>query len=44
MKKESVGIRMPKELANRIREYQKENYLTSFSQAVIQLLSKALEK
>ena len=37
------GIRMPKDVINRVEKYQKENYITSFTQAVIQLLIKALE-
>ena len=37
------GIRMPKDVIDRVEKYQKENYISSFTQAVVQLLIKALE-
>lgn len=37
-------IRFPKELADEVSKYQKENYLVSFTAAVIQLVTKGLKK
>lgn len=37
------GLRLPKDIIDRVKKYQKENYIPSFTQAVIQLLIKALE-
>ena len=37
------GIRMPNDVIDRVEKYQKENYISSFTQAVVQLLIKALE-
>lgn len=37
-------IRFPKELVDEISKYQKENYLPSFTAAVIQLIAKGLKK
>lgn len=44
MEKEQVTVRLPKELIARVRQYQEDNYLTSFTQAIVSLLNKALEK
>lgn len=37
------GLRLPKDIIDRIEKYQQENYVPSFTQAVVQLLIKALE-
>lgn len=37
------GIRMPEDLIKRIEDYKDENYLSSFTQAVIQLIVKSLD-
>ena len=38
------GLRLPKDIIDRIEKYQRENYIQTFTQAVIQLLVKGLEK
>ena len=37
------GLRLPKDIIDRIEKYQRDNYIQTFTQAVIQLLIKALE-
>lgn len=37
-------IRFPADLHARIEKYEKDNYINSFTQAVIQLIIKGLEK
>lgn len=37
------GLRLPKDIIERIEKYQRDNYIQTFTQAVIQLLIKALE-
>lgn len=37
------GLRLPKDVIDRIEKYQRDNYIQTFTQAVIQLLIKALE-
>ena len=44
MKTIQKAIYFPTELVNAVEEYQRENYINSFTQAVIQLVQKGLEK
>lgn len=37
------GLRLPKDIIDRIEKYQRDNYIQTFTQAVIQLLIKGLE-
>lgn len=43
MEKVFKGIRMPKVIIDRVEEYQAQEYISSFTQAVIQLIIKGLE-
>ncbi len=38
------GLRLPKDIIDRIEKYQRDNYIQTFTQAVIQLLLIGLEK
>lgn len=37
------GLRLPKDIIDRTEKYQRENYIQTFTQAVIQLIIKGLE-
>ena len=44
MKTIQKAIYFPAELVNAVEEYQRENYINSFTQAIIQLVRKGLGK
>lgn len=43
MKKQTKGIRMPIDLIEQIEKFMKENYMTTFSSAVIELIRLGIE-
>ena len=44
MEKKRKTVFLPVDIVERIEQYQKENYLGSFTEAVIRLVLKGLEK
>lgn len=40
----NIGLRVSKDLQDRVDQYQKDNYVNSRSAAIIMLLEQALEK